>query len=72
MLVGSLLSMSHQCAQVGKKAHGILACVRNSVASQSGKGIVPLYAALERSHLNYCVEFGTPYYNKNIELLKRV
>ncbi|KFQ92753.1 hypothetical protein Y956_05380, partial [Nipponia nippon] len=72
VLIDEKLDMSRQCALAAQKANHTLGRIKRSVASRSREGILPLYSALVRPHLESCVQLCGPQHRRDMDLLERV
>ncbi|GAB0179367.1 mitochondrial enolase superfamily member 1 [Grus japonensis] len=73
--LGALVDEKHpteQCALADQKAKCILGYIKRHVTSRSKEVILPLYSALMRPHLEYCIQIWGPQYKKDRELLEQV
>ena len=71
-MLNNKLTTSQQCAPGGKKASGILGCIKKKVAHRLKEVILPLCSAPVGSHPEYCVQFWASQFKEDRELLEAV
>jgi len=69
VLVDEKLNISQQCVPAAQKANRVLGCTNSSVGSRVREGIVPLFSALVRPHLEPVLSSG-PQHHKDWGLLE--
>uniref|UniRef100_A0A8C5LXA5 Reverse transcriptase domain-containing protein n=1 Tax=Leptobrachium leishanense TaxID=445787 RepID=A0A8C5LXA5_9ANUR len=72
VIISEDLRVSSQCNRASGIAGRMLGCVGRGISSRKREVLMPLYRALVRPHLEYCVQYWRPYLQKDIDILERV
>ena len=66
------MKVSEQCRIAASKGNQILAMIRRNITYKEKSLIVPLYKAIVRPHLEYCIQAWSPYLRKDIDMLEKI
>ena len=66
------MNMVRQCRDPVRKASRTLSCIHKCISSRSKEVTLPLYAALVRPQLEYCVQFWAPHSRSDVDNMERV
>ena len=66
------MKVSEQCRIAASKGNQILGLIRRTITYKEKHLIVPLYKAIVRPHLEYCIQAWRPYRKKDIDKLERI
>jgi len=72
VIISTDLKPNNQCTEVVKIANKLVDFIGRSFDLKSEKVLLTLYNSLVRPQLEYCVQFWSPYYKKDIEKLDKI
>ena len=68
--MNSNMKVSEQCRIAASKGNQVLGIIRRN--NKDNSLIVPLYKAIVRPHLEYCIQARSPYLRKDIDMLEKI
>ena len=66
------MKVSEQCRISASKGNQILGMIRRNITYKENSLIVPLYKAIVRPQLEYCIHARSPYLRKDIDMLEKI
>ena len=72
VIVTADFKWAEQCAAAAQRARGELFRLKSVLSCRRPGVFIPMYKAIVRPHLEYCVQAWNPYYQKDIQLLEKV
>ena len=66
------MKVSEQYRIAASKGNQVQMLIRRTIAYKEKQLIVPLYKAIFRPHLEYCIKAWRPYRKKDIDKLERI
>ena len=59
-----------KCGIVGSKGNQSLGLIRRNITYKEKELIIPLYKAIVRPHIEYCIQAWRPYRKKDVDMLE--
>ena len=66
------MNVSEQCRIAAFKGNQVLGMIRRNITYKEKRLIIPLYKAIVRPHLEYCIQAYNPYLRKDIYMLEKI
>ena len=66
------MKVSEECRIAASKGNQVLGMIRINITYKENSMIAPLYKAIVRPHLEYCIHAWSPYLRKYIDMLDKI
>ena len=70
--INANMKVSEQCRIAASKGNQVLGMIRRNLTYEDKSLIIPLYKAIVRPHLEYCIQAWSPYLRKDIGMVENI